>query len=210
MKWKICVWENRISYKGEDDLGSNHSEYLILSHELVSLVLSLPPFCFFFFRLNLLFSTCFRFVSFRLVSFKSIFRKNTVRVVGEDFTLLLKPALAQRALCVPKFIELVLVVDHDLSVSCNRTAHDLPSSLLSIFFFFLIFNYLTCSLSAFRVPLSFRIVRCCFIVTFPSTGRINLDYSLDRSDNFNLPRNRINSFFLFEHPGTSRGKAYQE
>lgn len=54
--------------------------------------------------------------------------------------MLLKSALAQRTLWVPKLIELVLVVDHDLSVSCNRTAHDLPSSLLflsfNLFFFF--------------------------------------------------------------------------
>jgi len=52
-----------------------------------------------------------------------------------DFTLLFKSALAQRALRVSKFIELVLV-NHDLSVSCNKTAHD-----LSFLFFLSFFSY---------------------------------------------------------------------
>lgn len=88
--------------------------------------------------------------------------------------MLLKSALAQRTLCVPKFIELVLVVDHDLSLSCNRTAHDLPSSLLSIFYFiYFFFTFPSLVFYLHLVVFIFSLFAFFFISL--SRGRINLD-----------------------------------
>lgn len=89
--------------------------------------------------------------------------------------MLLKSALAQRTLCVPKFIELVLVVDHDLSLSCNRTAHDLPSSLLSIFYFIYFFFLLFLLLFSICISLSLSFLCLLFFFISLSRGRINLD-----------------------------------
>lgn len=90
--------------------------------------------------------------------------------------MLLKSALAQRTLCVPKFIELVLVVDHDLSLSCNRTAHDLPSSLLSIFYFIYFFFFLLfLLLFSICISLSLSFLFSLFFFISLSRGRINLD-----------------------------------
>lgn len=142
-------------------MGSSNSECLGLSHELVSLVLSLSLSLPFIAYLNLFRAVFFFSCEYHLF-FLFFFIRNTVHIEGEDFTLLLKSALAQRTLCVPKFIELVLVVDHDLSLSCNRTAHDLPSSLLSIFYFIYFFFYFSFSCFLFASRCLYLFFVCFF------------------------------------------------